>query len=235
MNDVGLNSELEFRKSVEYDSRFEKRITVYSYYGYGIVERNGWKGVISDGKLLVPSYYDKVEIICAANVFCAVVSIEDKKGLYVLSSRYEPVVLDCIYDEIKICTSFKGVALIKNGKEGLFSLNSMRLLFPCEFDCVSLNVDAYAAWGRKNNNSIEFIVSATGEHIYQSGARKAYETESHILFEDNDGLVRLLNDNGYIDRYAFRRLVVDAGGRLILSNSRELRSHICDISGYVIS
>lgn len=235
MTEEDIINEIEYRKDVDYDCRFEPRDFIDSIDGYDVVERNGWKGILEGNSLLVPTIYDSVEIVQVGNIQCAIVTVFDKKGFYLLSDGCEYQILPCKYDQIQTNKHHRGVVMKRAGKEGLYSMRTMEVLFDCEFQKVSNNVDAYAVWAMIDSNSIQFIITASGEKIYQSGALMAFESEHGILFQDNDGIVRLLNSSGNIDRYGFRSLVVGSHGRLGLSNSRESRLQICDISGYIIS
>ncbi|MDE6577852.1 MAG: hypothetical protein K2J82_06255 [Muribaculaceae bacterium] len=223
--------ELSFRKEEDYDLRFEKRTVIASDSGFEIVERNGWKGIKYNDKVLIPTIYDDVQILRSKDYILGLTSLMGLKGLWKINFNQGCVIFEPKYHDIKISPYYNGVIIINQDKEGLFSIPQKEVLLDPVYQEVSLNLEAKNIWAKVDEQNWIFLNLLTK---YKNIVRSRIIPIENTLFSGYilpSGQLYLLEG----DSYSLRKLVVKNRGRLKLSNSRLYKDFIIDPNGFVLN
>lgn len=231
MTDNEILEELEFRMEEDHDLRFDPREVISVDSDLSIVTRNGWKGVMLDKNVIVPSVYDEVSIIRTNENILILTALSDREGLYTVKTEEGEKLLDCIFDEICISPYHDGVIFKKQGKEGLYSIKYSKIIFEPVYQKISYNTLAKHVWAQKEPAHFIFIDIKTGWSTEVFNSIIPLEHPEISCFLLPDGNIRLLDS----DSYELRKLAAANGGRIFFANSRTFKTYISDAHGYILN
>lgn len=225
--------ELMFRREEDYDLRFSPREILSSYLGFSIVSRNNWKGIMKDSSLIVPSIYDNITVQRLMDHTLFITEIMNEKGLWCINQDTGIQLLEPLYDDIIVNSSFMGVLLKSDKNEGLYSLSHNRIIFDPIYKKVGINTSSLHIWAQTDDNNYIFQNLLTGgvHHIHRNKEITPIEHKDFSGFINSDGQVEFIEG----DSKLFRMLVAKAGGRLKLCNSRSGHEFVSDAAGFILN
>lgn len=194
-----------------------------------IIRRRDWFGISIHGdveNILLDTIADDISI----DGHLAAIKIEGRWAMFDLlqcSFLFPPE-----YDALQINDYERTVSLELNGKHGLYSLREKRVVIPLLFDdCTNSDLSDYL-WVR-SGNIYKYVMKCDGTIIDSGDADMAYDLDGSMLVRLGERII-CLNQNGYEDNLALRRLVIQSNGRLKVVNSKLHLYNIIDIYGFIL-
>lgn len=226
-----IRDELSYRKEEDHDNRFQPREILTTVGSYSIVARNGWKGVAMGKTIVIPTVYDKVELLTLGINVIAVCSILYKKDVWLMRGNTGENILPPFYDDILTSPHYDGIVFRNDNMEGLYCLRRHKIIFDVEYAKVSLNTDSLRIWAQVQDGLWTFRNPDTEEMTTVNGSIVPVEHTDFAGYVASDGNVVFLDG----DSYQFRKAVVAYGGRMQLINSRLNKVYYADANGFIMN
>ena len=202
-----------------------------SYGPFTIIGQRRYKGVEVDGAKGVLPIYDDVKIDGDLNV--GAVFMEGKAALVDL---YEGTLLtDFDYDDVEFSAADHSVILKKEGRKGLFDVQTRNVVMDTAYHEINRNVGQRFSWSYSPEAGYEINDSLKDRTIQLGkGVEECFDEKYGHIFVLRDGRIQMIDDEGYSDAKGYRSLLASLGGRLDLYNSVKGILVTADIYAHII-
>lgn len=226
-----VKEELEYRIQEDNDCKFDPRTHIEKILEFDIVSRNDWQGLMNNGKLCVPSIFDKVTPLRFNTGTVAVAEIMGYFSLWMeIDGKWKQI---CDEYAIEVApSSYHGSIILKDDRgEWLFSVKEHKLIFNEPMELVSRNLNSKLIWGMKRKEEWWFLTSEGNYPYIIAGNILPLEHKDFAFYMQSNGDLKFLEG----DSYVFRKKVAKEGGRIELSNSRTGRVYYSDAFAQILN
>lgn len=202
-------------------------------HGFRLIKRRQYYGLQdSEGHYVLRPVFDNVrEPVSGSGLIVA--SIGDASLFFDIPNNKEISSFDK-NSKFEVKEKEKCIVLQQGQSLGLWDIQKKRLSIPIEYDEVTTDLEASYLWVRKGNN-YDFIRSVDQCPMHFTNIEEVYDSHEQMIVKlsTSDNIV-ILNEAGYKDSLALRKLVIQKGGHLLLKNSKHHKNVIIDVYGVVI-
>lgn len=239
-NTLSIIDELAERKESDHYNRFNPRTIVAQNENHNINLRGCFQGVETVyednfGNLrrrqLLPTIFDSVVLTKGAGYKIAIASVDNKKGVWILKNNEIFQALTIDWDEILTDVRYSGIVFRGESGEGLYDGITRREIYPANNLAVSFDTSSKLIWAHKASGEWLYALPGNTPDILYAQEIIPLDHPEFAGYIDADGDFKILSG----DSYRIRQLVVEAGGRLALFNSRQPRIFYMNAAGHILN
>lgn len=195
---------------------------------YCIISHKKFKGVRVEGAIGLLPIYDDVVLNSKFNI--GAVIVDRKAALADLHSG--ELLTNFEYDKISFEIDNHSIILYKGEKKCIYDVVKKEMIFDDFSDSIGIGRGNRYSWSYSQSRGYTIIDHVTNKtHSLGTSIEECFDETNGHMFVIREGRVTMLDDEGYTDSLAYRKLLASIGGRLNLHNSAHNVFVVADIYG----